>query len=202
MSKTHLKHRLTEKLRDMLWFKLIHVRNRGSWVICPYSSGLLRWDQGSHKIAPVPMKCPCRIWINHIDSPETDSTTTAKYKLKIYFGHHTQKNVLNITVGIHLWPTSNWPVMLWDQLATDLWPVRDRLLLPAWLGKSLHELDICNWFTTMPNDIRGHWVNYDQPSRLLTKGGSSCELAHLQVKFHDCFSWLKVVLELVDFNGK
>ena len=29
-----------------------------------YSSGLLHWHWGNHMIAPVPVKLPCRIWVN------------------------------------------------------------------------------------------------------------------------------------------
>ena len=69
------------------------------------------------------------------------------------------------TAVIHLWPNSDWPVMLCDQLATDLWPGRDRLELPVWLGKYLHEIKIsrviCDRFTMVLNDIWGHRVNYD-----------------------------------------
>ena len=85
---------------------------------------------------------------------------------------------------IHLRPTSDWPVMLCDRLATNLRLGRDRLELPMWLGKKLHEIKnsrvTCDRFTTVANDIRGHRMNYEQPA---TKGGSSCELCHSQVKF-------------------
>ena len=75
--------------------------------------------------------------------------------------------------------------MFCDRLAIDLWPGRDRLELPVSLGKSVHEIKNLrvtgDRFTTVPNDIRGNWVNYDL-QRLATKGGSSCKLGHLQVK--------------------
>ena len=153
MSKTHLKHRLTEKLRNMLWLKFIHVRNRGSWVICPYSSGLLRWDQGSHKIAPVPMKCPCRIWINHIDSPGTDSTTTAKYKLNIFRSSHPKECVkfhcwdtlvtdLQLT-GDALGPISNWP-MTYARPSRVTCVTRQKF---AWVRHLQLIYDYAEWYT-------------------------------------------------------
>ena len=59
--------------------------------------------------------------------------------------------------------------MLCDQLGTDPRPGRGRLELPVWLGKSLHEIKIsrvtCDQFTTMPNDIPGHRLIYDQPAK-------------------------------------
>ena len=62
-----------------------------------------------------------------------------------------------------LWPSSNWPVMLYDRLATDLRPGRDRLKLPVWLDNCLHEIKIsrvtCDRFKTVSNDILGHKVN-------------------------------------------
>ena len=58
---------------------------------------------------------------------------------------------------IHLRPTSDWPVILCDRLATDPRLGRDRLELPVWLGKSLHEIKIsrmtCDRFTIVPSDI-------------------------------------------------
>ena len=73
------------------------------------------------------------------------------------------------TAVIHLRPTSDWPLKLCDRLATDPRPGRDRLELPVLLGKSLHEIKIsgvtCDRFTTVPNDIRGHRMIYDQPAK-------------------------------------
>ena len=56
---------------------------------------------------------------------------------------------------MHLRPTSDWPVMLCDRLATDPRPRRDRLELPVWLRKSLHEIKI-SWVTCdrPPADLR------------------------------------------------
>ena len=55
--------------------------------------------------------------------------------------------------------------MLCDRLATNPRTGPDRLQLPVWLGKSLHEIKIsrvsCDRFTIVPHDIRGHRVIYD-----------------------------------------
>ena len=63
--------------------------------------------------------------------------------------------------------------MLCDRLSADPWPRRDRLELPVWLGKSLHQIKIsrvtCDRFTTVPNDIRGHRVIYYQPAKTCDK---------------------------------
>ena len=76
--------------------------------------------------------------------------------------------------------------MLCDRLATNLRPGLDRLELPVRLGKSLHEIKLsrvtCHRFTNVPNDLRGHRVNYDQPAKTCDHGGSSWELGHSQVK--------------------
>ena len=54
------------------------------------------------------------------------------------------------TAMMHLWPNSDWPVMLCERLATDPRPGRDRFELPVWLDKSLHEISrvTCDRFTT------------------------------------------------------
>ena len=83
------------------------------------------------------------------------------------------------TAVIHLRPTSDWPVMLCDQLATDVRPGRDRLMSPVWLGKSLHDIKIsrvtCDQFPTGPNDIRGHRMNHDQPAK-------TCDQRRIQLR--------------------
>ena len=113
------------------------------------------------------------------------------------------------TAVIHLRPTSDWPVILCDQLATDLWLRRDRFELPVGLGKSLHDIKIsrvtCDRFTIVLNAIPGHRVINQQP-------GKTCDQRRIQLrvgslasevnKFHDRFWWLKVVVERVDFNGE
>ena len=87
---------------------------------------------------------------------------------------------------IHLRPTSDWPVMLCDRLVTDPRPGRDLLKLPVWLGKSLHEIKIQEWLAT---DLRSCRMTYEaiewfttELRRFATKGGSSCELGHSQLK--------------------
>ena len=104
---------------------------------------------------------------------------------------------------------TEWLVMLCDRLANNLPHGRDLLQIPVSLGKSLHEIKISrltyNWFTTMPNDIRSHRVNYDQPA----KTGDQRRI-HLRVESlaseidicHDRFWQLKAVVELVDFNSE
>ena len=86
---------------------------------------------------------------------------------------------------MHLRPTSDWP-LLCDRLTTDPRPGRDRIELLVWLGKSFHEIKMsrvtCDRFTIVPNDIRGRRVIYDRPAKIATKGGSSFELGHSQVK--------------------
>ena len=83
-------------------------------------------------------------------------------------GIHWGTRITNTAV-IHLRPTIDWLVMLWDQLATDPRPGRDRLELSVWLGKSLPEIKIsrktCDQFTILPNEIRGHRVIYDQHAK-------------------------------------
>ena len=110
---------------------------------------------------------------------------------------------------MHLRPTSDWPVMLYDRLATDPRAGRDRLELPARVGKSLHEIKIsrvtCDRFTIVPNDIRGHRVIYDRPAK-------NCDQRRIQLrvgwlaseidKFRDRFWRLKAIVELVDFSGE
>ena len=84
---------------------------------------------------------------------------------------------------IHSRPTSRLTCNALRSMATDPRPRLDRLELPVWLGKSVHEMKIsrvtCDQFTIVPNDIRSHRVIYDRPA---TKGGSSCEFGHSQVK--------------------
>ena len=113
------------------------------------------------------------------------------------------------TAVIHLRPTSDWPVMFYDWLATDIWPGRDRLELPVSLGKSLHEMEIsrvtCDRFTTAPNNIRGNWVTYNQSAKTCDQGRIQLQVGSFASeinKFHDRFRRLKVIVELVDFNGE
>ena len=73
-----------------------------------------------------------------------------------------------------------------DRLATDLRPRRDRLGLPVWLGKSLHEIKFKEWLATNLRPWRMtyeaiEWITTNL-QRLATEGGSSCELRHSQVK--------------------
>ena len=110
-----------------------------------------------------------------------------------------------------------------DTLATDLRltcdalrPISDRPTTWAQppqvtcvTRQNLHEIKIsrvtCDRFTTVPNDIRGNRVTYDQPTK-------TCDLRRIQLrvgslaseidKFHDRFWWLKAIVELVDFNGE
>ena len=107
---------------------------------------------------------------------------------------------------IHLRPTSDWPMMLCNRLASNLRPRRDRIELHVWLGRSLHEIKLsrvtCDWLMT---DIRGYRVNYDQPTKTcgqrriqLRVGSVASEID----KFHDRFRRLKAVAELVHFNGE
>ena len=76
--------------------------------------------------------------------------------------------------------------MLCDRLAADPRPGRDRLELPVWLGKSLHDIKFQEWLAT---DLRPCRMTYEATEwfttnlrRLATKGGSSCELGHSQMK--------------------
>ena len=83
--------------------------------------------------------------------------------------------------------------MFCDWLATKLRLGPDRLELPVWLGKILHEVKnsrvTCDLFTTVPDDIRRHRANCDQ---LAPEGGSSCKLSHWQVKLTVPRLFLKV----------
>ena len=97
-----------------------------------------------------------------------------------------QNNNHGPTAVIHLRPTSDWPVMLCDQLATNLPHGRDRLELPVSLGKSLHELKMSrvtyDRFTTVPNEIRGHRVNCDQSAM-------TCDQRRIQLRVESLEKW-------------
>ena len=77
------------------------------------------------------------------------------------------------------------------------------------LSKILHEIKIsrvtCDRLTTVPSDILGHLVNYDQPEKTCDRSRSQLRVGSLANeidKFHDRFRRLKAVVELVDFNGE
>ena len=113
------------------------------------------------------------------------------------------------TAMIHLWPTSDWPVMLYDELTTDPRPGHDRLEWPVWLGKILHEINIsrvtCDRFTILPNDIQGHQIIYDQHAKTWDQRRIQQQVGSLASEidnFHDHFWQLKVVMGFVDFNGE
>ena len=101
--------------------------------------------------------------------------------------------------------------MLCDRLATDPRPGRDRLELPVWLGKSLHEIedlrpiyDRGEWHTRPPSDLRptcedlrlkedpvGSWVtrkwNWQVPRPFVTvKSGSGACPFHWRVSPSYC----------------
>ena len=89
---------------------------------------------------------------------------------------------------LHLRPTSYWPV-------TDPRPGCDRLELPVWLGKSLHEIKIsrvtCGRFTTVPNNTRPS--SKLRPTCIdLRRKEDLGELGHLQVKLTSSttFCWV------------
>ena len=137
-----------------------------------------------------------------------DNFTASSHAIRKSIGINSGPRITT-TTRPHLRPTSDWPVMLCDRLATDPRLGRDRLELPVWLGKSLHEIKIsrvtCDRFTTVPNDMWGHRVIYDQPAktcdqrRIQLRVGSLASEIH---KFHDRFWRLKAAVELVDFNGE
>ena len=109
---------------------------------------------------------------------------------------------------IHLRPTSDWPVILRDLLATDPQLGRDRLELPIWLGKSLYEIKIsrvtCDRFTIVPNDIRGHRVIYDQPAKIYDQRRIQLRVGSLASaidRFHDRFWRLKACRSCGAFEG-
>ena len=56
----------------------------GSGRFCPYSSGLLHWHWGNHRIAPVPVKQPWRIWVDKSDEymGKHDTCTTKTMQKK------------------------------------------------------------------------------------------------------------------------
>ena len=142
------------------------IKNAGLWV----SNRLLNSPSLMVTVKPLIWPAPyARFTPNH-HQLRTDlrveifwiSCTFLDYRHKLGPQNHNQ----GPTTAIHLRPISDWPVMLCDQLATDLRPGCDHLELPVWLSKSLHEIKIsrviCDWFTTVPNDIHGHRVKYDQ----------------------------------------
>ena len=88
--------------------------------------------------------------------------------------------------------------MLCDRLAINPRPGRDRLELPVWIGKSLHEIKIsrvtCDRFTIVPNDIRGHRVIYDRPAKTCDQRRTQLRVGSLAseiYKFHDRFLTVK-----------
>ena len=53
----------------------------GMFCVYPYPSGLLHWHWGNHKITPVPVKQPWRIWIKLTNN----KTTTKHHKMWTMF---------------------------------------------------------------------------------------------------------------------
>ena len=99
------------------------------------------------------------------------------------------------------WHTSKQKVYNWLSNKSDSRPHHERLFssrpshairksiyleLTVSVSKSLHEINIsrvtCDRRRTVPNHVRSNRVDHDQPARLATKGGSSCELGHSQMK--------------------
>ena len=129
---------------------------------------------------------------------------------------HAIRKSIGINSGPRITTTARPPWYTCDRPPTDLWYFatdprlgRDCLELPVCLGKRLREIKIsrvtCDWFTIVQNDILGQRVIYHQPVK-------TCEQRRIQLrvgslaseidKFHDHFWQLKVVVELVNFNGE
>ena len=107
------------------------------------------------------------------------------------------------TAVIHLRPTSDWPVMFCDRLATDLRPGPDRFELPVWLGKVYMRRK------KFKSDLRPIYDRAEWHTRPSSESRPTCDRRRIQVrvgtlvnetdKFHDLADQLPINREFGHF---
>ena len=132
---------------------------------------------------------------------------------------HAIRKSIGMNSGPRITTTARPPWYTFDRPLTDLWcfatdqrPTHDvGPIASSYLPDSAKVCMSLRWKFQewLATDLRSCRMTYEATEwfttnlwRLATKGGSSCELGHSQVKLTTVFWRLKAVMELVDFNGE